>query len=356
MIRLKKGRTVRGRVLDHLGKPVKDASVFAVRSDGMTLAGGRAVNSFDGEEDPTVRGVKTDSEGRFELALNVAAEQRRPAGDPPASAGPTPGFAVSSPALDAWPVPLPEGEAEVVIRLPPPTRVEIRFDIEGSDEEASVFLQSVMHDVDAWKGFEIVRQFPIRNRGRVELTSLPPGRYQFARSRMLPHGNIGQGLFLDRQFVEVVSEKTTPVSFVRTTGSRLTGSVEWDEGTKLTGVILSVRKVASPNDPPSERDFRHLFDARLLRVSANDGSQKKPEIVGNRGLFLTERIPPGTFEIHAEGYAPLDTGTGTQIGNRRADSDGPGDGHGSGVGRGPLAEAQAQEACATGGALVLCHS
>ena len=31
VIRLKKGRTVRGRVVDHLGKPVKDASVFAVR-------------------------------------------------------------------------------------------------------------------------------------------------------------------------------------------------------------------------------------------------------------------------------------------------------------------------------------
>ena len=202
-------------------------------------------------------------------------------------------------------LPLPEGEAGVVIRLPSPTRVEIRYDIEGSDEEASVFLQSLMHDVDAWKGFEIVRYFPIRNRGRVELTSLPPGRYQFTRSRMIRHGNIGQGQFLDRQFVDVVSEKTTPISFVRTTGSRLTGSVEWDEGTKLTGVIVSVRKVASPDDPPSERLFPHLFDARLLRVSSNDGSQEKPEIVGNRGLFLTDRIPPGTVEVHAEGYAPL---------------------------------------------------
>ena len=58
---------------------------------------------------------------------------------------------------------------------------------------------------------------------------------------MIRHGIIGDGYFLDRQFVEVVSEKTTSISFVRTTGSRLTGSVEWDEGTKLTGVILSVR-------------------------------------------------------------------------------------------------------------------
>src|SRR5436190_15851580 len=60
VIRLKKGRTVRGRVLDHLGKPVPDASVFAARPHGMTLAGGKAVNSFDGEEDKTVRGAKTD--------------------------------------------------------------------------------------------------------------------------------------------------------------------------------------------------------------------------------------------------------------------------------------------------------
>jgi hypothetical protein len=305
VIRLKKGRIVRGRVVDHLGKPVKDASVFAVRSNGMTLAGGRAVNSFDGKDDRTVRGAKTDSEGRFELALSIAAGQGRRAGDPPASAGATPDLAISSPALDAWPVPLPKGDAEVIIRLPSTTRVEIRYDIKGSDEEASVFVQSVMHNVDAWKGFEIIRHIPIRNQGRVELTSLPPGRYQFARSRMIRHGNIGHGHFLDRQFVEVVSDKTTPISFVRTTGTRLAGSVEWDEGTKLTGVILSVRKVASPEDPPSERHFPHLFDVRLLRVSSNDGPQEKPEIVGNRGLFLTERIPPGTYEVHAEGYALL---------------------------------------------------
>jgi hypothetical protein len=168
-----------------------------------------------------------------------------------------------------------------------------------------VFVQSVMHAVDAWKGFEIVRHISIRNPGRIELTSLPPGRYQFARSRMIFHGNIGQGHFLDRQYVEVVSGKTTPVSFVRTTGTRLTGSVEWDEGTKLTGVIISVRRAGSHDDRLNERLFGHLFDARLLRVSGNGGPQEKLEIVGNRGLFLTERIPPGTCEVHAEGYAPL---------------------------------------------------
>jgi hypothetical protein len=312
VIRLKKGRTVRGRVLDHLGKPVKEASVFAIRSIGMTLAGGKGVHSYDGEEDPTVRGVKTDAEGRFELAVGDPPPPSRPAAEKTSSggnagpaAGGRSGLVVSSPALDAWPAPLPEGDAEAVIRLPSPTRVEISFDIEGSDEEATVFLQSIMHEVEAWKGFEIIRHIPVRNRGQVEITSLPPGRYQFARSRTLRHGNIGQGSFLDRQYIEVVSDKTTPVPFVRKTGTRLTGSVEWDVGTKLTGVIISVRNVPPLDAPASARIFPESLDIRLLRVSSNDAPGEKLEIVGNRGLFLTERIPPGTYEVHAEGYAPL---------------------------------------------------
>ncbi len=256
VIRLKKGRTVRGRVLDHLGKPVKGASVFAVRPIGMTLAGGRAVNSFDGEEDRTVRGAKTDSEGCFELALSVPAGQGRPAGPAPTPAGEAPGLAISSSALDAWPVPLPEGDAEAVIRLPSPTRVEIRYDIKGSDEEASVFLQSVMHDVNAWKGFEIIRHIPIRNQGRVELTSLPPGRYQFARSRMLRHGNIGQGHFLDRQFVDVVSDKTTLVSFVRATGTGLPDPSNGTRGRSSPASSSASGRSRRPQIPRASDCFR----------------------------------------------------------------------------------------------------
>src|SRR5262245_10552722 len=312
VIRLKKGRTVRGRVLDHLGKPVPDVSVFAIRPVNLTLAGGRAVNSFDGEADKTVRGVKTDARGHFELSVGDAPAPGRPAGDQAAAdgnaapaAGKRPGLVVSSPTLDAWPAPLPEGDAEAVIRLPAPTQVEIRYDIEGSDEQATVFLQSVMHEVETWKGFEIIRHLPIPNKGRVELGSLPPGRYQFARSRMLRHGSIGQGHFLDRQFVEVASDRTTTISFERPKGARLKGSVEWDEGTRLTGVIITVRKVPAPDASPGDRLFPPLFDSRLLRVSANADPGEKAEIVGNRGRFLTERISPGIYEVHAEGYAPL---------------------------------------------------
>jgi hypothetical protein len=122
---------------------------------------------------------------------------------------------------------------------------------------------------------------------------------------MLRHGNIGQGNFLDRQFVEVAGDRTTTISFERPKGARLKGSVEWDEATKLTGVIISVRKVLAPDASPGDRLFPPLFDSRLLRVAANGDPGEKAEIVGNRGRFLTERISPGTYEVHAEGYAPL---------------------------------------------------
>jgi len=99
-----------------ISEPVKGASVFAVRSTGLTLTGGRAVHSYDGEEDPTVRGAKTDSAGRFELAVGDPAAQGRPVGGRTASVGSvgpavgsTPGLAVSSPALDAWPAPFRGG-------------------------------------------------------------------------------------------------------------------------------------------------------------------------------------------------------------------------------------------------------
>ena len=313
VIRLKRGRVVRGRVLDHLGKPVKGASVFAARPHGMTLAGGQVVNSWDGQEDKSVRGVKTDAEGRFELPLTVAPEPAKPEAEAgevdSASKTRTPAFAVSTPTFDAWPVPMPEGNVEAVVRLPAPTRVDIQFDIEGSDEEATVFLQSVMHEIPGWKGFEIIRNIKVKNKGHIEITSLPPGRYQFARSRMLHHGNIGQGSFLDRQFINLTEGESTDVSFVRATGARVSGAVSWDEEIKLTGVILSVRKVVPADAPESERIFPPVLDSRLLRAATTDTNEsdksKEVEIVGNRGLFLTERIPPGTYELHAQGYAPL---------------------------------------------------
>ena len=86
-------------------------------------------------------------------------------------------------------------------------------------------------------------------------------------------------------------------------------------------------------------------------MSSNAGPQEKPDIVGNRGLFITERISPGTYEICAEGYAPLTPEQERSTGMLGGGADGPIDRHGSGVRRGPLSEARAQKACPIGESL-----
>ena len=75
VVRLKRGKLVKGRVLDHKGKPVKGVAVFAIGPTGLNLAGGKA---WDHEEEdtrtglsiPMTRGARTarrrgDKAGRF---------------------------------------------------------------------------------------------------------------------------------------------------------------------------------------------------------------------------------------------------------------------------------------------------
>ncbi len=52
------GPKVRGVVLDHTGKPLKDAAVFALGPTAVNLAAGKAI---DNDAEP----VRTDAEGRF---------------------------------------------------------------------------------------------------------------------------------------------------------------------------------------------------------------------------------------------------------------------------------------------------
>ena len=65
VIRLKRGPKVRGVVLDHAGKPITGAAVFAVPPRGLNLWGGQAWSRApDGFKDDSARPVLTDEQGR----------------------------------------------------------------------------------------------------------------------------------------------------------------------------------------------------------------------------------------------------------------------------------------------------
>jgi hypothetical protein len=278
-LRLKRGPKVRGVVLDHSGKPVKDAAVFAVGPTGLNLVAGQAWRSFGGKDDEA-RPVTTDAEGRFEI----------PAGEAKS-------LAVSHTAFDAWPAAIPT--TELTIRLPEPARVEVELDIEGADKESVIFYQLLSHLMPEFAGVESSREVKIANPGKLSLTALPPGKYQICRRIMNRLGDIGTGAMLEREFFEVKAGQTKTINYKRDKGARLRGKVTWPEGTKLSGVVVSVRALLDQKGPFDNHEWPIDYASQ---TAAADGT------------FLTERIPPGKYFLTAEGYTPLSHEQGFRTG------------------------------------------
>ncbi len=289
VIRLQRGRLVRGRVLDHKSQPVAAAAVFAVGPTGLNLAGGHAFDSLGGSERNALR-VLTDAKGRFELPVGEASK-----------------LAVSSSQLDAWPAPLPKDNAEALIRLPEPTRLQVEIQIEGSEKGDQFFYQLLSHYMDGFQGVQSTGRLPIPDSGRLELTALPPGKYQFCRYRMLNYADVGCSAMLDRQFVELKPGEKRELRFVRGNGARVRGVVTWPDDANLAGIIVSVQSVTPQAEPWSDHTFPLTHDSRLAGTRQASPSGRTFDFSSGKAEFVTERIVPGKYTIKAEGFAPLTT-------------------------------------------------
>lgn len=264
VIRLKRGPKVRGVVLDHLGKPLKDAAVFAIGPTGLNLAAGHAVES---EAEP----VRTDAEGHFELPIGEAKS-----------------LAVSHAAFDAWPAAIP-AEGELTIRLPQPARLDIDLAIDGADKESVIFFQLLAESRTEFKGLRLEREVKMANPGKLSLAALPPGRYQLCRNVMNHLGEIGITGMLDREFFEIKAGETKSINFVRDKGARVRGKVTRPADTKLMGTVIYVR---------SEKAVKSPFDG-------HEWTTTHASTVAADGAFQTERVVPGKYLLVAEAYTPL---------------------------------------------------
>jgi len=269
-LRMIRGRHVSGVVLDHTGKPVKGAAVFAIGPTHLNLAAGRAWTTW-GEPDDNPKPVTTDDAGKFELP---AGEAKR--------------VAVSHSSLDAWPAAIP-AEGPVKITLPEPARVEVTMDIEGADKDARVFYQLLTQGVEEFVGLQSTRETKIASGGKLTLAALPPGRYQFCRMVTNRLREFGSQPMLERQFIELKSGETTKINWVRDRGARVRGKVTWPADRALDGVIVSIRAEQDVKDPFDGHDWRTVYASH---VAATDGT------------FLTERIAPGSYLARAEAYEP----------------------------------------------------
>ena len=272
-IKLKPGRVVTGRVLDHDGKPVHEAAVFAMNRS-LNLVAKKAMQSEDREDTSALR-ILTSKDGRFEIPIGEATS-----------------LAVSTDKLECWQAPLPKDGEEAVIRLPQAGTVAMRYNIEGAAEDGEIFLQLISSESEHFDGLGTTRKIKIRNGEGLILRTLPPATYQIGRYRMIHSAAMmGFGRMVDRQKIKVESGKELRLHFTRPTGTRVKGRVGCaDKDVSLLKTIVSVYPEPKPGEKPKPFRSWGVFDAQ-----ASDA----------KGGFLTERLEPGTYEFVGELYLPL---------------------------------------------------
>lgn len=275
-VRLRRGRQIAGRVLDPAGKPVAGASVFLVGGRASpNITGGIAVRPFVGGEDRTVTRATTDAEGRFTLT-GAGAEATT--------------VAVSSSTLDLHVAPAPPEGKELEIILPASGKLVLRYDIDGAEPEATVFLQLLRQGPGGWDAVQYLREPTVANKGRVVLDNLRPGTYDLSRYRKnLRVGDAGISPFLDRQNVVVEAGKSAEVAFVRESGTPVEGEVIGLKELKVPGAFLLVNLGDEARDGRPDR-----FAEKHVEALTCDEA----------GRFRTPRLLPGTYTVVAEAYIP----------------------------------------------------
>lgn len=280
VLRMKRGREVSGRVVDHAGKPVKDAGLFIVGSRPVNISGGKALtnNGIAMVEDKTVVRYSTDADGKFTLA-GIGEDSKS--------------IAVSYPALDLWVVAVPSAEdvkKGFEIRLPEPGKLIIHYEIPGGPDEASLFFQMHTWDRKGWEGVENLRYPTVKQNGELVLDNMPPGLYEVIREKKFNFKSFGTGAFLDRRQVTIEAGKTVTSDFIRKSGAPVTGQVvgldrDDVQKAKPTGVIVGIHRKGDERESLAPK-----FDEVALDPFDKSG---KP----SDGSFKTETIPPGEYQV-----------------------------------------------------------
>ena len=262
VVRLNRGGTLRGVVLDHAGQPVAGAHVL--------LTGNQTLNLRDGiAEDITRSTATTDAEGRFGLSGVEGAEQN---------------LVVVSDIVQVWSVPITEPGQEMKIVLPEPATLVVHYDIPGDTEQAQLWLQfrSVV--------VAYVTQPFVTNGGQIVLTNLAPGTYDFYRSKgLLVAGQVG-GAACDHATLVLQSGQVQDVDWVRATGFPVAGEVTGLQDAGFSAVFIYVRPAKTTGAIMDAAEGKlPFYDAAAC---GPDGIPDSPIVAGHlhaRGASLSAR-------------------------------------------------------------------
>jgi hypothetical protein len=261
VVRLSRGGTLRGTILDYDGKPAAGATVYLAGAQPVSLRDGKP-ETFGGST------AKTDDKGVFKLrgmpretsTVIIVAQSVRP-----------------------WPVEVKNLDEPIEVKLPEPGKLRVRYDIEGAAAEGTIHLHIKSWEMPGWKGVDSYDHPKVKNGGEVVLDHLAPGIYDFARAVQAGH----HGLFADRTTVVIESGKMAEAGFVRKEGAQVSGKIAGvDENAKIESATATV---LPPDKAGAERaTFGLLVDA----VGLVDGKFKTPKLL------------PGDYVVNVDVYLP----------------------------------------------------
>lgn len=268
-VRLRRGRTLDGRVVDHAGRPAAGAWLCLIRpgEGSLRVADGVVGEWHDyGLLDPSVTHALTDDQGRFRI-LGV---------------GDATLVGISAPTLHFWIVPVPPPGEELAIQLPEPATLRIPYAIAGDAPETHVWL-SLNRPEDLQRRLSVTRNFRIANGGEAILRDVPAGEYTLWRSKMLPVEGHPCKTSIEYRKLTLGPGETVEVSFVRE-GKPVSGTVILPPQGAIRMRFVAIRPAG---------DFEPgWFFKRWLDIVACDAE----------GRFRIAHVPPGEYVVHAAGY------------------------------------------------------
>jgi hypothetical protein len=268
-VRLRRGRSLVGSVVDHAGRPAARAKLCLIRPSGGQI---RVVDDVIGEGsdtgllDPSVTRAMADEQGRFRLT----------------GVGDAQLIGVSAPTFHFWTVPVPPPGEELAIRLPEPATLRIPYAIEGDAPETHIWLH-LKQPEDLKQRLSVTRNIAIPNGGEAILRDVPPGEYTLWRRKMLPIGEYPRKSSVEHRKLTLGSGDAVEVSFVRA-GSPVSGTVITPQREAVRMLYVGIEPAG---DPEPGFPFRRWFD-----IVACD----------EKGRFQTAHVPPGDYVVHAAGY------------------------------------------------------
>jgi beta-lactamase regulating signal transducer with metallopeptidase domain/HEAT repeat protein len=134
-----------------------------------------------------------------------------------------------------------------------------------------------------------VQNRSVVNPGEVVFENLPPGTYDFYRSKIFFLGDVGNGAMCDRQDVTLLPGESKTIRLVRKSGQRVAGAIH-GLPKDVPGAFITIRP-AEYSGLPQKKDQWKLptYDCLTCQNDAN---------------FLTGVLVPGDYKILAHAYRP----------------------------------------------------